>query len=135
MKYTSQIINYINLFEDLTRTKVKDCFLNDERIVFIINNGEISRAIGKNGSNVRRIRNLIKKNIKLVEFNDDVVKFVKNYIYPIEAKDVILVDSKISIKVNDIKSKALLMGRNSKNLLELKEVLNRYFIINGIKII
>ncbi len=135
MKYNSQIINYITLFEDLTKAKIKDCLSNDRGIIFVVYSGEISKAIGKNGINVKRMGNLIKKNIKIVEFNEDIIKFVRNYIYPIDVKEINFNDSKLIIMVKDKKSKALLMGRDSKNLLELKDILRRYFTINEIKII
>ncbi len=38
-QYNSDIIGYINFFENLTNTNVKDCYLN-KHLVFIVENGQ-----------------------------------------------------------------------------------------------
>ena len=48
--YNKEEINHINLFEKITKARVKDCFLNDI-IVFIVEEGDLGKAIGKKGFN------------------------------------------------------------------------------------
>ena len=59
-------MRYISLFESLTGAKVKDCIVNDI-VIFIVHENEMGKAIGKQGSNIKRIENILKKKIKLVE--------------------------------------------------------------------
>ena len=117
MKLNRDLIQYIGLFEKITRTGVKNCFFQGECLVFVVNPGQKSKAIGKNAINVKKVSNLIKKRVKIIEFNQDPVKFINGYIYPVEAETVV-VDDGVEVKVKSSKDKGLLIGRNKKNLLE-----------------
>lgn len=134
IKYDINIIKYISLFESVTKAKVKDCIV-DERITFIVHENEMGKAIGKNGSNIRRIKDMLKKNVKVVEFNPDVLQFIRNMIYPLHVKDVKEEDKVITIKGPDTKTKALLIGRESKNLENLKNIVKRYFDVKEMKVV
>ena len=73
---TLELIGLINTLEKISKAKVKDAFFDRHKtLVFIIQKGEIRKAIGNKGANVRRLANLMKKRLKLVEFNEDLVKF------------------------------------------------------------
>ncbi len=133
MKYTQEMIQYMNLFENVTHTKIKDCIIG-EIITFIVEPGYIGKAIGKNGSNIKAVERLIKKKIRLIEFSSDVLQFTKNII-PIKAKDIYMENNVLNISTNGIKDKGLLIGRNRKNLDELKFIVLKYFKIGSIKVL
>ena len=57
IKYDLDIMRYISLFESLSGAKVKDCIVNDV-IFFIVHENEMGRAIGKQGSNIKRVETL-----------------------------------------------------------------------------
>ena len=124
----------ITLFESMTGAKVKDCILN-EKILFIIEENEMGKAIGKNGVNIKRMENMLKKKIKLVEFSNDVLQFVKNMIYPIEVLDIMQEDHIIKIHGKDTGTKAMLIGRERQNINHLTELIKRYFDVEEIKVI
>jgi len=119
-------MQYISLFESLTAAKVKDCIVN-EQILFIVNENDMGKAIGKQGSNVKRIENMMKKRIRLVEFNNDIVQFVQNLIYPINAKEIKEEAGIVNIYCNDIKSKGMLIGRDRHNIKFTNSVVKRFF--------
>ena len=122
---TKEIIDHINLFERLTKASVKDCFINDI-ILFVIKEGNIAKAIGKKGRNVFMISNLLKKRIKLVEFSNDAEIFIKNMIYPIEGK-IYKENNLVCIELNKSSDKAIILGRDRKNLNELQKIVSKYF--------
>ena len=124
----------MTLFENLSGVRVKDAFLRNLSVNFIVDKGNLFKAIGKNGANIKKIENLIKKKIRVIEFNDDICKFADNFIYPIKAEKIEFEDKILKIYVHGAGTKGLLIGRESKNLKELKEILSRYFEIDDIKI-
>ena len=132
IRYSADVMQYISIFESLTAAKVRDCIVN-EQMLFIINENDMGKAIGKQGSNVKRIENLVKKKIRLVEFNDDVVQFVQNLIYPIKAREIKEESGIVSIYCNDVKSKGMLIGRDRHNIKFVNDVVKRHFGINEIK--
>ncbi|MBW2989913.1 NusA-like transcription termination signal-binding factor [Candidatus Woesearchaeota archaeon] len=133
IKYSLDLMKYIQVFESLTRAKVKDCISNDQ-LIFIVDENEIGKAIGRGGSNVRRLESLLKKRIKIAEFSPEVTRFVKNLILPIRAGEIDEEGGTITIKGPDSKTKGLLIGRESRNLNNLKEIVKRHFDIEDIKV-
>ena len=102
-KYSSDSMKLMILFESMTGAKVKDCIAN-EKLILIMEENEMGKAIGRNGINIKRMENNLKRKIKLVEFSNDVLKFIKNIIYPIEALDIKNEDEIITIHGKDTSS-------------------------------
>ena len=125
--FSMETIGYINLFERLTHAHVKDCFQEEGRMVFLVDQGEISKAVGKGGSNVRRISAAIKKQVKVVEFNHDPIKFLETLLYPIRPKSIVAEDERLIIKANNIKEKGQIYGREKTKLKHTQEILSKYF--------
>lgn len=127
-------MKFISLFESITAARLKDV-IGGERLLFVVEEGEIGKAIGKNGMNVRRLENMLNKRIKIVEFNSDLLQFVRNLIYPLKAIDVKEENKLVTITGPDVKTKGLLIGRSSQNLRAYEDVVKRYFDIEEIKVI
>ncbi|MFH1316447.1 MAG: NusA-like transcription termination signal-binding factor [Candidatus Woesearchaeota archaeon] len=135
IKFDFKLIKLISLFENMTHAKVKDCIDTDNLTIFIVGQNEIGKAIGKNGINVRKIENKIKKKIKIIEYNPDMIKFIKNIIFPIKVKEVKIEDEGIvKIISSDLKSRGFLIGRNASILRSNENIIKRYFDINEIKV-
>lgn len=122
----------MTLFESTTGAKVKDCIAN-ERLVFVIEENEMGRAIGKNGANIKRMENLLKKKIKLIEFSSDITQFVKNIIYPVDA-GITNEDNVIKIHGKDSSMRAMLIGRERQNINHVSGIVKRYFDVREIKV-
>jgi len=133
--FDTETIRLINLFENVTGAPVKDCLVEQSTntIYFIVDQGKVGIAIGKNGSSVKKAERIIGKTIKLFEFSKDVVLFVKNLI-PQTAEVKIRNENEktvVEIKVEK-KNKALVIGRDGKNLKIYKELLQRNHGINDL---
>lgn len=126
-KITIETIQLINLFEKITNAKVKDCFTKEDQVIFIIQNGDLAKALGKNSANIIKLKELTRKQIKVVEFSDDPIRFVRSIIKPAVPESITLNNTTIEIKANDTKTKGLLIGRDSKNLQALRIILKKYF--------
>jgi N utilization substance protein A len=136
IKYDINLMKYISLFETITGAKVKDCFTDDfGQLFFIVYEGEIGKAVGKRGINIKKIEGVLKKKFRVVEFSDDLIKFVKSLVYPLQLKTVEEIDGVLQIKDLDTKTKALLIGRNAINIKNYEGIIKRYFDIVGIKVI
>ena len=133
IKYNADLMKYISLFESLTGAKVKDCIANDS-IFFIMHENEMGRAIGKGGSNIKRVEEVLKKKIRLAEFNNDVCKFIGNLIYPVKAKEIKEEEGIVTIYCDDGKTKGMLIGRDRHNINATIEIVKRYFKIEEIKV-
>ena len=118
----------------MTGAKVKDCIAN-EKFIFIIEENEMGKAIGKNGVNVKRLESKLRRKIKLVEFSNDALQFVRNLIYPIEVLDVKKEEDVITIHDKDVSTRAMLIGRERQNINNLSNIVRRYFDVKEIRVV
>ncbi len=134
VKFDSESMKLIMFFESMTGAKVKDCISN-EKLIFIIEENEMGKAIGRNGVNIKRAENKLKRKIKLVEFSNDVLQFVKNLIYPMQVPDISQENGIITICGKDTGTRAMLIGRERQNINKLIDVVRRYFDVKEIKVV
>lgn len=132
--FNQDIIHTISLFESVTGAKVKDC-LSGETITFIIEAGQMGLAIGKQGKSLKRVEQLLKKPVKLVEFSPEIEQFIRHAVKPLTRFEVAVDGKKVIIKGEDTKTKGLLIGRDRANLNKLLSLLKRYFDVEDIKVI
>ena len=133
IKYNSDVMKFMSLFESMTGAKLKDCIANGN-VIFIVQESEMGKAIGKHGSNIKRMEGLLKKGVRLVEFNDDVCKFVANLVYPSTADDIREEDGIVSIYVRDAKAKGIIIGRNRHRISMVNSIAKRYFDVEEVKV-
>ena len=74
-------IKRLALFESLTGAMAEDCIVDGERIAFIVKEGDLGRAIGKNGETIRRVREAFGKRVDVFENAESMEKFVR-HLYP-----------------------------------------------------
>ena len=130
MKVDLTLIGYITTFENITKTNVKDCFINKNcQVVFVVKEGQGSRAVGKKAVILRKLERLFNKRIRIVEFNPNPEEFAKNFIYPLKSPEIKLIENELIIKTNSVQLKGLLLGRNKANFQELQKVIKKYFNI------
>ena len=107
------VLNIMKTFDNVTHAKLKDCIVEEEKIIFIVSENELSKAIGKNASNVKRLAEILKKKIKIVEFSSDTLKLIKNFIHPLKADNIYEENGIVVLESADSKVKGLLIGREN----------------------
>ena len=137
MKLTldTDTIRLITLFENITHAPVKDCVVDNETntIYFIVEEGKIGVAIGKNGNSVKYAESVIGKTIKLFEYSKDIVSFVKNAIPQANTIKVRNEDGKVTVEVNiEKKSRPIVIGRGGRNLKIYKELFKRNYEVDNL---
>ena len=140
IKLTTDQIRLISLFQNVTKTTARDC-LDDEKqnkIIFVVNEGKMGLAIGKGGSNIKSLQNILKRNVELVEHFDDPIKFLKNILNPKFVNEVKL-DTKQdgssqAIVIVDQGKKGLVVGREGRNAEKARLFAKRYFDISSVQI-
>ena len=141
VKITEREMQYIALFENITSTVVKDCIIDDERnrIIFLIKPGQAALAVGRNGINVKRLREILNKNIEIVEFSDKPEELIRNSLYPARVTSVRVVTTadkrKIALVSVPPADKGLAIGKNGRNISRARIIAKRYFDIEKIVII
>lgn len=134
--FDTDTLRLMTVFENVTHAGIKDCIIDpsNNSVYFVVQNGKAGAAIGKNGANVKHVESMIKRDVKIFEFSEDLETFVKNLIP--QANEVkIEKDGEggtvVEIKV-DRSSKAMIIGRDGRNIKLFKELLQRNHNVNDL---
>ena len=140
IKLTMDQMRKISHFQKITKVTPRDC-IDDEkqdRLIFVVNEGKMGLAIGKNGSNIKSLQNLLKRNIELVEYYDDPIKFLKNML-----NSKLINEIKINTRADgspqaivlvNPNDKGLVVGRAGRNAEKARLLAKRYFDIPSVVI-
>ena len=140
IKLATDEIRYIGLFESMTGATVKDCLFEDNKnkIVYVVKEGYMGLAIGKNGANAQRVKETLNKSIDIIEYSEDPVKFIKNIIWPVKVKSIHVSErrdgKKIAVLDINKKDKGLVIGKEGKNIDRIKNLLKRHHNLDDIMI-
>jgi len=124
-----QDMRYLNLFSKVSHITTSICFKYNEAIVFCVPKPLVSRAIGEGAKNIKRLSEILRKKIKVViqpSSIEDAKRFFGDVVSPVEFKDLEVKDNVIIITAGS-QSKAALIGRNKRRLLELQKIAKDYF--------
>ena len=124
-----QDMRYLNLFGKITRISTRYCFKYNEAIVFCVPKKLISKAIGENAKNIRQMSQILGKKIKVVTIPkglSDVKTFIQSVVSPVTFREVEITDDEIILTPGS-QSKAALIGRNKRRLLEMQKIIRDFF--------
>lgn len=133
--FDTELLKLMALFENITHAKLKDCFFDREKLVFLVDPGEMGKALGKNKMNIVKLEKMLKRKVKIVEFNDNRLQFITNYLAPLRIIDVKEEDDIVTVTGADTKTKGLIIGIKAQNLRNLEKIVGKYFTVQEIKVI
>lgn len=136
IKYDSNAMQTMRYFEKITSARLKDTFEVDGLQVFVVQPSQIGKAVGKQGANVKKLAQALKKNIKIIEYSPDLKVFIKNTTFPLIPEKVVVDEDEniATIIPKDILSRGLLIGRQAIKLRETEKIVKRYFDLNELRV-
>jgi N utilization substance protein A len=135
IKLTTAGIRYIALFESLTGAMARDCIDDGDRVLYVVRNGDMGLAIGRNGEHINRVRKSIGKHIEIVEYSDDLAVFMKNVTQPAKVLGVELVvrgGRRVAYVEVPASEKGLAIGRDGKNIEKMRMLAQRHHDIDDV---
>jgi N utilization substance protein A len=140
IKFTSNEMRFIALFESITGATVKDCIIDEglNRIIFIIKGGQLGIAIGKRGKNIHLLEKMTGKKHEIIEHSENPAQFIKNALKPAKVKEIRITErpngktiAVVSVNPTD---KGLAIGKNGRNAERIRFLAKRYFQIQNVSI-
>ena len=135
ISFDTDMLKFMALFERITHAKLKDCFFDREKLVFLVGHGEMGKALGKNKNNIVKLEKMLNRKIKIVEFNPNRIQFITNYLAPLKITDIKEEDDVVTVTGADTKTKGLIIGVKAQNLRNLEKIINKYFKVEEIKVV
>ncbi len=139
IRLTSEELNLLMLFENVTKTVAKDCIIDNKegRIIFVVKPEDIGQAIGKRGANIKKIREQLGRPIDIVELSDTPEKFIENALSPARVESINIVKTKeklIAFVKVSAEDRGIAIGKNGKNVARARMLAKRHFGIDDVVI-
>ncbi|HDM23242.1 MAG TPA: NusA-like transcription termination signal-binding factor [Methanomicrobia archaeon] len=137
LKLGTEEIKCIGLFESLTGAKIIDCIMEDDKLVFVVDGKDVGLAIGKRGTNIKKMSELSGKKIEIIEYSDSPEQFIRNMLRSVKIRSVQITEkNNKKIATIDIakEDKGLVIGKSGKNIKRIKSLLNRHHNIMDVQI-
>ena len=128
-----QTMRYINLLDKASNVKTKRCFFYGGVIFFAVPSELVSRAIGPQASNIRKIEEKLGRRIRIIKEPNgikDMDEFLKEVVLPTRFKSIEIIDNEVLMIAGSNQNKANLFGRNKKRYEELKKIVEDIFNLN-----
>jgi len=141
IKLTSEELGLIHLFQQVSGATARDCIIDPrmDRVIFVVNKGEMGLAIGKSGVNIKNLQKLVGRPVDLVEYSDDPKEFIRNSLSGRYVSDVRLTEkldgTKLAVVVVDPRQKGAVVGRDGRNAEKARLLAKRYFQISNIHVV
>lgn len=131
---TEDCMRLISQFERLTGAGSRDCVIDERnnRIIFVINPGEMGLAIGKSGSSIKKAMEVMGKRIEVVEYASNAEQFLKNCFLPAKVLNVDLEgndDEKVAYITVADEDRGIAIGKEGKNIFKAKKLAQRQYNI------
>ena len=122
---------YIEELRILTKSTAVDCVIDDrfERIIYIIKQGNMGYAIGRNGDNIKKLNRVLGKRIEMVEYNEVRETFIQNMFRPAEVSEVTIPADAgpVHVVMANRSNLGLAIGKGGANIEKVRLLIKRFF--------
>ena len=140
IRFTSREMRYIALFESITGATAKDCVVDEDlnRIIFVVKEGDLGVAIGRQGKNIHLLERMTGKKHEIIEHSESPAQFIKNALRPAEVKEIRITErpdgKTIAVVSVNPRDKGVAIGKNGRNAERIRFLAKRYFQIQNVSI-
>jgi N utilization substance protein A len=135
---SNETVQFISMATKYSGASIRDCIVEEDRVIFVVEKGQLGIAIGSKAKNLEKLRSLFKKSVKFVEFDEDKVRFVQNLCKPYEVTKVSLEGdesaSVVRVEVNP-RDKSKLIGKGGRNINMIRKLAQRHHPIKDVQIV
>ncbi len=136
---TEDCMRFISQFETLTGASSRDCIIDDrnQRIIFVVNPGEMGRAIGKKGASIKNASEEMGKRIEVVEYSPNPEQFIRNCFLPAQVTDIEIFEEegqKVALVTVRDEDRGIAIGKDGKNIFKAKKLSQRQHDITDVRL-
>ena len=155
LNLSMETIGLITEAEKRLRARIKDAVDEGERIVFITEKGHLGQALGKEAKNLQMMRDLLKKDVKFVEWDEDKQIFIRNLFKPFDVASIrmeslavtppadpahpdVVPEPKVKIRAIvevEAKDKGKAIGKQGRNISSIRHIAKRHHEIDEVQVI
>lgn len=130
VELTGDDLNIFSNFEKVTRVLPSDYISTQNILVFLVDMDSLGKAIGKNASNIEKLKRIFRKRVIIVGDSDDPEGFLRSFfgnitIHNVEIRDVM--GEKAILLTIDEKDRGIAIGRDGERIKAAKTFLKKKF--------
>ncbi len=131
----------MSLFQNISGATARDCIIDSkmERVIFVVNKGEMGLAIGKAGETIKKVQTKIGKPVELVEWAEDAKQLILNSLNPQYVSEIRVTErpdgTRTATVVVDQKKKGAILGKAGRNAEKARLLAKRYYSVETIHIV
>ena len=136
-RITVEELRYISVFQEITGATVYRCIVDESnnKLYVLVARGDLGRAIGKRGYNIKILRSLLKKDIEVIEYSESIDGMVKN-LFPGAKILGVRVTNRGEERIVNLKvaeeDKGRVIGKDGRNIKKARLILGKLFGINKV---
>jgi transcription termination/antitermination protein NusA len=134
---TQDDIQALALFENVTHARAKDFVKLDDRIVFVVEPGQLNKALGPQARSLHKLKDLFERPVDIVEFADDSAEFLRNIFHHYQVSDVTFSQKgerkHATVTVNP-EDKGRAIGKGGRNLKVAQMLASRHTDIQSVSV-
>ncbi|MEK0326337.1 MAG: NusA-like transcription termination signal-binding factor [Nitrosopumilus sp.] len=141
IKLTPEELGLISLFQSISGATARDCIRDEkmDRVIFVVNKGDMGLAIGKGGSSIKSAEKQLGKPVEVVEYAEDPKDFIINALNTRKISEIRMSEkpggTKAALIIVDQRNKGEVVGRGGRNAERARLLAKRYFNVESIRII
>lgn len=129
IKLDAETLRTFAMFERSTGAELKDVIEEEDRIIFVVVEGQVGRALGKGAMNLKRLRETLQKEVVLLGYASDREQFLKNVLHRHKVENVEWEDRNGDIIAHvkipqEEKGKAI--GKGGRNIQMVRMLMKRH---------
>lgn len=128
----------MDIFSSITRITPKDCIIDKrlDRVIFLVKRGYIGTAIGRDGVHIKKLKNVLGRDIEIVEDDEKPERFIQNALVPASVEKVAVVRrrDKPTLAFVTVKrgQRGLAIGKEGRNIERARVLAKRHFDIENV---
>ena len=126
-----------SLFERVTHARPKDFVKLDDRVVFVVEPGQLQRALGPQARSLQKLKDLFEKPVDIVEFAEEPGAFLRNIFHQYKVHDVVFSEKggrKHATVTVDPEGKGRAIGKGGRNLKVAQMLASRHTDIQSVSV-
>lgn len=132
---TGETLQQMALFQERTGVEPLDCVESETKVIYVVPEGQVGRAVGKAGQTVNRLRRLLNKEVQVVEYSSDPAGFIENVFRNYGVREVTLEDREdhvhATVAVDPLK-KGRAIGKEGRNLRLARDLISRHHEVQSV---
>ncbi|MCE4626644.1 MAG: NusA-like transcription termination signal-binding factor [Desulfurococcales archaeon] len=138
-RITPEELRYLSILEELTGALGIRCIVDEDnnKLIFLVKDTDVGKAIGRGGKNVKLLRALLKKNIEIVPYGEDLDTMVKNLFPSVKILGIDVNErngeKQVIVKVAE-EDKGRAIGKEGRNIKRARLVLQKLYGVSSVVI-